>query len=114
MLNHQLAIAFREVIEAAAADLGCEVVAVWSAGRGVPQVARARVVAMKVCVVLGIPYWRVAKAFRRSKRSVHEALRIGRPGRAARDADLEERWRRVLAAVKAAGVRDFKRRGGAA
>jgi hypothetical protein len=67
------------------------------------------VVAMKVCVILGIPYWRVARAFARSKRSVHDAIRIGQPGRESRDADVESRWRRVLAAAKEAGVRDFKR-----
>ncbi len=69
-------------------------------GRGHPTVARARVVAMHACVALGVPMQTTGRAFRRTRRSVHSAIRIGRPGREQRDEEVLAAMRNVVARVK--------------
>lgn len=91
-------------IEAAAALHGCEageIVAKERTGRGTRVVARARVVAMHACVALGVPMLTTAKAFKRKRRTVHSALRIGRPGRETRDDEVLVSMRAVVARVRA-------------
>jgi len=93
-------------IELAAAMHGCtasDIVAKDRPGRGAPAVARARVVAMHACVALGVPMLTTAKAFRRKRRTVHSALRIGRPGREVRDDQVLAAMREIVAAVNASG-----------
>ncbi len=76
-----------------------EIVAQERRTRGNPVAARARVVAMHACVVLGVPMLVTAKAFKRRRRTVHSALRIGRPGRERRDEEVLAATRRVVAEV---------------
>ena len=95
-------------IEAAAEMHGCpagEIVAKERTGRGAPAVARARVVAMHACVALGVPMLTTAKAFKRKRRTVHSAIRIGRPGREQRDAEVLVAMRAVVARVRAGGIK---------
>jgi hypothetical protein len=87
-------------IEAAAELHGCGWQDVVQDGRGHPQAARARVVAMHACVALGVPMLTTAKAFKRCRRSVHSAIRIGRPGQERRDDDVLAAMRRVVERVK--------------
>jgi hypothetical protein len=109
LLNQAVGQVIGAVVTVAAADAGCPVDRVMARGFPREKSSRARVAAMKVCVILGLPYWRVAKAFGVTKRSVHEALSIGRPGRERRDADMEARWRRIAAEVAKLDLPDFKR-----
>lgn len=91
-------------IEVAAELHGCapgEIVAKERPARGAPAVARARVVAMHACVALGVPMLTTAKAFKRKRRTVHSALRIGRPGREQRDGEVLVAMRAVVARVRA-------------
>ena len=100
-------------IEAAAELHGCavaEIVAKNRPGRGAPAVARARVVAMHACVALGVPMLTTAKAFRRKRRTVHSAIRIGRPGRETRDDEVLAAMRAVVARVNAPNAGDVGRR----
>lgn len=84
-------------IRAASAVTGVERRAILSASRGTPAEALARVVAMHACVCRGVPISATAEAFQRSRRSVHGAIKIGRAGGEARDREVLEKLREVLA-----------------
>ena len=89
-----------EVVTAAAVLYKCEGKDVISRDRGHKDAARARVVAMHACVALGLPMQVTARAFRRSRRSVHAALRLGRAGRESRDEAILQGFRSVVRTVK--------------
>ena len=90
-------------IKAAAEVLEVDRRAVLKNSRGTPLEARARVVAMRACVTCGVPIQTVAEAFKRTRRSVHGAIEIGRPGGEARDAEVLAAVREVVARVKGKG-----------
>jgi hypothetical protein len=71
--------------------------------RGKPEAAAARVAAMNACLVLGVPIATTAKAFKRSRRAVHSAVRIGRPGGEERDAAVLSATREIVGRMRALG-----------
>jgi len=86
-------------IRAAAEVVGVERRALLSRTRGTPAEALARVVAMHACVCRGVPIAATAEAFQRSRRTVHGAIQIGRPGGEARDQEVLAKLREVLGKV---------------
>lgn len=86
-------------VEAAAAQAGCDWRELMGPTRGSPRAARARVVAMLACVAMGLPLAVTGRAFGRSRRSVHSAMQMGRPGRRRRDAAVMQDFEEVVAKV---------------
>lgn len=90
-------------VEAAAEVHGVPWNEIVQRSRGTPQAAKARVAAMNACLVLGVPIFTTAKAFKRTRRTVHGAVRIGRPGGEKRDAALLSSTREILRRVSDPG-----------
>jgi hypothetical protein len=86
-------------VEAAARQSGCDWREVMGSSRGHPRAARARVVAMLACVAMGLAQKATARAFSRSRWTVHAALTMGRPGRARRDAAVMQDFEEVMGKV---------------
>lgn len=86
-------------VEAAVLQSGCDWRELMGRSRGRPQAARARVVAMLACVAMGLSLATTARAFGRSRWSVHAAMTMGRPGRKRRDAAVMQDFEEVMGRV---------------
>lgn len=86
-------------VEAAARQAGCPWRELMVVTRGSPRAARARVVAMLACVKMGLSPRMTGRAFGRSRRAVQDALSIGRPGRARRDAAVMQDFEEVMGRI---------------
>lgn len=90
----------RGCVEAASELVGCtwqETLTRGTRSKG----AMARVAAMHAAVVMGVPVAVVAKALKRDRWSVRSAMRYGRKGYEARDAELRRLFPQVVAVVLA-------------
>lgn len=85
-----------QCVRASAELHGCDPLELMARTRGRREVARARVVAMCACRELGLPLRVIARAFRRTRFCVHQALRVGIPGRERRDMSVRASVREVL------------------
>ena len=86
-------------VEAAALQSGRPWGEVMGRKRGHPRAARARVVAMLACVKMGMSENMTARAFGRSRRSVHDAVSTGRPDRRRRDAAVMQDFEEVMGRI---------------